>query len=276
MGMSESGLNLLLQSSKVIPFKGSILQLGRQWVFFSYKYLKTKAKEYNIELKQLNTVNLSHDQNYFKEKFIDDNTLFKSLGFAQVESMDVSISESPTYQWNLNNPIPDYLKNKYDVIMDGGTSEHIYNFPQVLKNIHNMLNENGIIIHAANPINNHVDHGYYSFSPMLFYEYYLVNSYEILHSCILQINKNVNKPWKIYKYKPGMLEKFSYGGFNDSMWALYFVCKKNKNSTCDKIPNQGCSESFLNDKAPIKKDFLNKILTKVFKRKVFPKKTLKL
>lgn len=276
MGISKSCISLLLETRKLTPFKGNILQLGRQWIFFSYDHLVEKAKKHNAILTDPKKLSFSHDPTYAKAKFIDDITFFESLGFSKVESLDVTDAESPTYTWDLNKPIPAKFHNQYDVILDGGTSEHICNIPQVLKNIHLMLKDDGIVIHAANPIHNHVDHGYYSFSPSLFYDYYFVNSYDILQSYILRLNKNVNKKWTLYDYYPGKFERFSYGGFDTDLWGVYFVCKKTKKSTCDKIPNQGCSQKHIQETIGIeKRSFIQKVVEKVMKRPLFPKKLIK-
>jgi hypothetical protein len=60
------------------------------------------------------------------------------------------------------------LKQQFGVVFDGGTLEHVFNFPVALQNCMEMLRENGrIFLHT--PANNWCGHGFYQFSPELFY-----------------------------------------------------------------------------------------------------------
>lgn len=94
--------------------------------------------------------------------------VFKSLGAQQVSSMDISAFEGAEFIHDLNVPIPGHLKQRFDLVFDGGTLEHIFHFPTALKNCMEMVKEGGhLIIH--NVINNYCGHGFYQFSPELFY-----------------------------------------------------------------------------------------------------------
>ena len=118
--------------------------------------------------------------------------------------------------------MPDWVKGKYDVIFDGGTAEHIFNFPQVLKNIHDLLKLGGIIIHAS-PSHNHVDHGFYMFSPTVFYDFYSVNKFDILKSYIFEYKSDPIFDWLIYDYKPGAIDHLSFGGWGRDSLGIFFV-----------------------------------------------------
>jgi hypothetical protein len=94
--------------------------------------------------------------------------LLEILGAQQVDSIDYSDYENPTLVHDLNKPIPDHLKNKYSAVIDGGTIEHIFNFPAAIKNCMEMLKEGGHYI-GVTPVNNLMGHGFYQFSPELYY-----------------------------------------------------------------------------------------------------------
>lgn len=165
--------------------------------------------------------------------------LFKSLGFDLVESMDFSGYENPTYIQDLNNPVPDELLGKYDAIYDGGTLEHVFNFPGALENVHKMLKPGGVIIHSS-PSTNHVDHGFYMFSPTVFCDYYAKNGYKIIKSFIFEYEQEHDtKPWIIYDYHPGSIDHLSFGGWGDKLLGIWFVAQKQQCSTCGIIPQQG-------------------------------------
>jgi hypothetical protein len=102
-----------------------------------------------------------------------------------------------------------------------------------------MLKVGGRLIHAL-PSSNHVDHGFYMFSPTLFWDYYSANNWEIIDSLFFRYNRRPDKEfWDIYSYEPGCLDKFSFGGFSGGLYGIYFVVKKADKSTYDASVQQG-------------------------------------
>ncbi|MBS0623550.1 MAG: class I SAM-dependent methyltransferase [Verrucomicrobia bacterium] len=179
MGIGQGSYKLLLEEKKQGRLKGkSLLQLGRQCVLFDFKTLKSLAKKAGVELQEVKE-QLSFDDYYRKKGFIDDHTLFRALGFERVASLDYSDFEGADLVYDLNLPIPKEQWGQFDVVYDGGTAEHVFHFPQFLENVHNLLAEDGIVMHVS-PSHNHVDHGFYMFSPQVFSEYYTANHYKIL------------------------------------------------------------------------------------------------
>jgi hypothetical protein len=94
--------------------------------------------------------------------------LFEALGSAQVDSLDNSDFEGAQLVHDMNLPIQAAWREKYDVVYDGGTLEHIFNFPTALKNSMELVCEGGrLFIHTC--ANNLCGHGFFQFSPELFY-----------------------------------------------------------------------------------------------------------
>lgn len=238
MGIGRGAYRLLLEEKKRGAFSGgSVLQLGRQCILFDAQLLQKYALLHQVPLRKIEP-QLSFDSHYRKLGFIDDHTLFKSLGFQEVKSLDFSNFEGADLVWDLNQTIPEEYWGKFDLIYDGGTAEHVFHFPQVLKNIHLLLKEGGIVIHVS-PSHNHVDHGFYMFSPQVYSEYYRSNRYSILTSHFFEYSPDHQKPWTIYAYEPGVLDQLAYGGFGKKMVAIHLVAKKTAESTSGVSPNQG-------------------------------------
>ena len=93
---------------------------------------------------------------------------YEALGAVSVDSLDNSDFEGAKFVHDLNQPIPDEWKERFDVVYDGGTLEHIFNFPVALRNCMELLKEGGRLF-AHTPVNNLCGHGFYQFSPELFY-----------------------------------------------------------------------------------------------------------
>lgn len=171
---------------------------------------------------------------------VDDDYLFRSVGFDSVESIDANNYEQATHILDFNEDVPDEFCERYDVIYEGGTLEHIFNLPQCLKNIYKMLKPGGIVIHAL-PSNNHVDHGFYQFSPTLFYDYYSSNNWTILRSNLTAFfNPDyTNKSMLVFDYKPGSIDHLTFGGWGKEMLGIWFVVKKTPGATYERISMQG-------------------------------------
>ena len=93
---------------------------------------------------------------------------FRTLGAQDVASVDASDFEGATFVHDLNLPVPSDLKQRFDVVCDGGTLEHVFNFPVALQTCMEMARVGGrVFIH--NCANNLCGHGFYQFSPELFF-----------------------------------------------------------------------------------------------------------
>lgn len=236
--MARGAARLLLDECKKRPFHGSLLQLGRQNIFFTMKDLRKWADYHHVSLADIQKIQKSEQAELAELDFIDDKTFFTALGFEKVHSCDASDYEGATFISDLNEPVAAHMHDRYDVIIDGGTAEHIFHFPNVLKNIHNMLKVGGRVIHFS-PSSNHVDHGFYMFSPTLFHDYYTANNYRIETLYIIEytIDHEID-PWRIYNYVPGSLAHLSYGGFGKGLLGIHCVASKTEDSTDTVVPQQ--------------------------------------
>jgi hypothetical protein len=90
------------------------------------------------------------------------------LGFSSVDSIDISDYESATFIHDLGRPIPSALIGKYDLAVDGGTLEHVFEFPVAIANLLQLVSLGGIV-YLNSPCNNLCGHGFYQFTPELMY-----------------------------------------------------------------------------------------------------------
>jgi hypothetical protein len=92
----------------------------------------------------------------------------RALGAETPEAIDVSDYEGAQILWDMNQDVASAFDEKYDVVIDGGALEHIFNFPVGLKNCMRMVRQGGAVI-LVTPTNNFMGHGFYQFSPELFF-----------------------------------------------------------------------------------------------------------
>ena len=92
-----------------------------------------------------------------------------------VNSLDYADFEGAGYQWNLNKPLSEsrdtrlnQLTGTIDLILDYGTSEHVFNPGLSFHNAAVLLRTGGLF-NAMLPACGFCDHGMYQFSPSFFY-----------------------------------------------------------------------------------------------------------
>jgi len=100
--------------------------------------------------------------------------LLRALGAQSVTSVDVSNYEGCDIVLDLMEDVatkPDLaamLCGRFDTVLDFGTSEHVFNFPQTLVNTWNILREGGTYIFDL-PVTGWTNHGLVQFTPGYFY-----------------------------------------------------------------------------------------------------------
>ena len=242
MGISIGGAKLLLAEAARRPFQGRVLTLGKQDVHVTTGILEQIASEAGVRLGRVTPVTYAQKpllHGNLGDRCISDRFFFQSLGFSEVASLDNSDYEGADYVFDLNRAdLPEVLLERFDVIYDGGTIEHIFHVPNVLNNIFRMLAGGGRVIHHA-PSSNYMDHGFYMFSPTLFWDFYAANDFDINDIKVIRHTPAYNTdPWEISDYTPHCLDPVSFGGLDDGLYAINCVATKTPGATGSRIPQQ--------------------------------------
>jgi SAM-dependent methyltransferase len=227
MGIGRAAVALLLEEAAARPFSGKIATLGRQTITATPVEIKAQFDRFGIAPRQAMAVTGP-----------DDNTLFRMMGFTSVESLDKSDFENATHIVDLNRDgLPRELVGKFDLVLDSGTIEHVFHIPNALKNALSLVKEGGRIIFLS-PSSNHVDHGFYMFSPTLFMDYLFANSLSIETCYFIRYSLNARKPWQAYAYARDSFRRFSIGALDSRPYMIFAVAIKTPGSTTDKVPQQ--------------------------------------
>ena len=102
----------------------------------------------------------------------DTDALFKSLNIEPVY-VDISRARGPERIEDLNTLESD--SDKFDIILDPGTTEHIFNIGNVFTFIAKSCKLGGLIIHT-NPLNM-ANHGFWSLNPTAYWDWYTTNGF---------------------------------------------------------------------------------------------------
>jgi SAM-dependent methyltransferase len=116
--------------------------------------------------------------------------LFEMLGAEKVVSIDASAYERASLLHDMNTPLPEEFAGQFDLVFDGGTLEHIFNVPCALRNCMELVRPGGhLVLHA--PTNNWSGHGFYQFSPELFFRAFSAeNGYKVERMVAYEVYSN--------------------------------------------------------------------------------------
>lgn len=138
----------------------SVITLGRQWFRIEPARLVALARQVGVKV-TLAEAEAAHT-------LYADDFLKTILQAKLVDSMDTSDFEGASIVSDLNVPVAERLHEQYDAVIDGGTLEHVFNYPTGLRNAMEMVKVGGRLYLFA-PANNFFGHGFYQLSPELFH-----------------------------------------------------------------------------------------------------------
>jgi hypothetical protein len=244
MGFLPSFCRALILLHKQVGLRGPLLTLGNQDVWADYDTLTKFFQQ--LDCPYIETRPLAHTSRLLAarpeaKEFVHARTFFAMMGITDYCDLDKFEIDSPQMLHDLNIPIPPEWSNKFNLIIDSGTIEHIFDVRQVMANVVNMCRESGWVVHIS-PLNNWIDHGFYCFSPCFFYDFYKANGFDHFVGHVLQVN--LEKP-----YEPALYFEYKYGmdvtGLIDPARRalILFAAKKVQSSAEITIPTQGAYDT---------------------------------
>lgn len=232
MALDEKSSLLCARVVHLSGASGEALFLGKLWPQrLTFAQLKHMLHEHDVPLP-------------LARSFADDHTLTDSemcqaFGLSGCVSLDADTGEGADYQYDLNcTDPPSELVDRFDIIFNFGTLEHVFNVPAALLSIHKMLRVGGVVYHSA-PSNNYMDHGFYQLCPTLFLDYYERNGYDIVDCALMHHEPGAPRVRQLYAYatrdKP--VDHF-YGKLGKELVATLFTARKTAQATGHLAPVQ--------------------------------------
>lgn len=153
MGVDKHSLNFLSAELGRVPQNAEVITFGRQ--------------EIHVGLDKIGLgVGTRTDGRCYLEDFFHVHR-----PDCTVTSLDISPYEGAGIVHDLSLPCDENLHGKYDLVIDFGTSEHVYDPISSFRNAANLVKTGGVILHCL-PSNGMCGHGFYQFSPDLFHRIY--------------------------------------------------------------------------------------------------------
>lgn len=167
---------LTLQALQLIkPYlKGRILQLGYNDILATPEEVE---ELFRVSVKERTDFGKWHGIPY---PLVETQAFLEALG-CHSTCIDIVKARGCEVVCDLNVDVLEMIgHHHYDLVIDGGTLEHVFNIGQALMNVAQTVKVGGVIFHG-NPVN-WINHGFYSISPTLLHDFYTQNGWEELHT----------------------------------------------------------------------------------------------
>jgi SAM-dependent methyltransferase len=162
MGLDINALKFLLDSKATGTSFERTVTLGRQGLFIEPEALAELVRRVLPQFTLADAQKLLTSRDGFCEPFLE------ILGAAAPASLDVSDYQSASIIHDMNEAVPPHLHAAFSLVIDSGTLEHIFNTPQAIMNCMQMVRPGGHFV-CVTTANNFMGHGFYQFSPELFF-----------------------------------------------------------------------------------------------------------
>lgn len=244
MGLIPSTCRLLIKLHTAVGFRGPLLTLGNQDVYASHVELQSIFRELGCPFVETKAV--PHTSQAFRDapprfqEFVHARTLFEMMSISDYTDIDKFDDDSPLILHDLNLPVPAHLHDRFNLVLDSGTIEHIFDVSRVVENILVMCRTSGWVVHIS-PSSNFVDHGFYSLSPCFFFDVYRANGFDDFRCYLLQVD-----PTDYFARCPYV--EYSYGMDTSDLvdphrqLLVVFAARKVRTSRSLTVPIQGVYE----------------------------------
>ncbi len=186
MGLDINGTRFVLYAKTLGVDYSQSAMIGRQGLHLSPSAFKSNAVELGFSFGEGTIDSIFTEDDGYAEEFL------RCLGANEIHSFDSSNYEGATHVHNMNKDIPDDYKEQYSMVIDGGSLEHVFNFPVAIKNCMQMIEIGGHYL-GITPANNFLGHGFYQFSPELYFSTFTMeNGFELVDIIAFEDKRNTD------------------------------------------------------------------------------------
>lgn len=162
MGFDTKATQFLLASRALGVSFDVTATVGRQRLFVTASWFHRCLRRFGLGVDRRAAVRLLSEADGFAEPFL------RLLGAKEVVSLDASDYEGASRKLDLNKPVPADVEGAFTAVIDAGTLEHVFDFPAAVRNCMRMVAVDGHFL-MVTVANNMAGHGFYQFSPEVFY-----------------------------------------------------------------------------------------------------------
>ncbi len=237
MGLGIAQVTGLLELYNLGYLKGksNVLDIGSQELHLRKNDLKNLCNQTKMDISEIDKY--PDIDMYPAKPRCSSKHLWKSLGIENYSSIDIN-EEHGSLKHDLNLPFEkkDYF-NKFDIVTDVGSCEHVFNIPEAYKTVHKITKPGGLIIIYQAKIGGN---GYYQFDRFFFEGLAAANNYKIVISNYTIILNEKTKEGSYKQFRIPFSQDFLNIINKESVKnvGLEIIFQKNEDSEF-KIPYQG-------------------------------------
>lgn len=181
MAINPAGLEMLVKLLREAPAPRRVLCLGYPDMLVTEPQLaaicgeraapRIRYREDSREILRWHRLEAQMD------RVAETRSVFAALDI-ESDFADISPTRGFEIAVDLNQPAPEHLLGRYDLVYDGGTLEHCFNVGQVMRNITAFARVGGFMVHV-NPLN-YFNHGFFNFNPTFYHDWYTQSGNEVV------------------------------------------------------------------------------------------------
>lgn len=193
---SEMGIaiNLVYLLSQVLRDSDrsnhAVLTIGVQDCYFDQDKLMRSFKRNNIQYTKIPQSRIEYTTGFHHLSVQDrqplshnlhQRSLLEFLGYSRnnILALDVNDYEGCDIIHDLNTPVPDSLRGRFDVVFDSGTVEHVFSTKDAFFNLATLCRIGGVVVQFE-PVDM-INHGFINFNACIFQDFYASNGFECLY-----------------------------------------------------------------------------------------------
>ena len=177
MAIIKAAARLILRERSRYMFAGPALSLGVPDIYLTAEELRAATGPGDVDPK-VGRENGHTADNITAERFFD------ALGVSPVTSIDIEgAALDPDLRHDLNLPLPASMVDRFDLVLDPGTTEHVFDVRTGLTNVVRALRVGGVVIHFV-PVYSY-NGGYFSINPNVLHDFYAANAFTDIRAYLI-------------------------------------------------------------------------------------------
>jgi hypothetical protein len=177
MGLTSYAVDAIGREHSYRPISGDALFIGRQATYLSPSGLaeQLRAHGHVVDPSAIEIDHSTINRIPGYGQIVTDRSIFRALGIHSIKALDTNPYEGAEIVHNLNDPIPDSLRESADFIVDGSTLDNVFDPAMALRNLAAMLKPGGrvLMINAWSPR----DGAYQLCSPAWYFDFFVTNGF---------------------------------------------------------------------------------------------------
>jgi hypothetical protein len=184
MGLAKPVLELLAKAHCDYRFRGPVLTLGSQTIDIGRHEVLDLLAMAGVTPDAAASSRVAGEPAH---QPLRADEFFALLGAEGLEVLDLFAGEGATIRHDLGTPVPPEYRGAFQLVVDGGTLEHVFDVAAALRNIVSLLEVGGIVVHVS-PLSGWENHGFFTIQPKLLHRTYCAsNGFDEVRSWLVHL-----------------------------------------------------------------------------------------